>query len=82
MEPQAADNSLITRTDLLNLDEPEESQQSQVFVKLYITTHGCKDSVTAVIRENTPIFGGTYFEESETPPVPDAMVRTIVPLSM
>ncbi|KAF9575401.1 DNA topoisomerase 2-binding protein 1 [Mortierella alpina] len=82
MEPQAADNSLVTRTDLLNLDEPEESQQSNIFVKLYITTHGCKDSVTEVIRENTPIFGGTYFEETETPPVPDALVRTIVPLSM
>ncbi|KAF9942997.1 DNA topoisomerase 2-binding protein 1 [Mortierella alpina] len=82
MEPQAADNSLVTRADLLNLDEPEESQQSNIFVKLYITTHGCKDSVADVIRENTPIFGGTYFEETETPPVPDALVRTIVPLSM
>ncbi|KAF9291841.1 DNA topoisomerase 2-binding protein 1 [Mortierella alpina] len=83
MEPQAAaDNSLVTRTDLMNLDEPEVSQQSNIFVKLYITTHGCKDSVTDVIRENTPIFGGTYFEETETPPVSDALVRTIVPLSM
>ncbi|CAO3574220.1 unnamed protein product [Mortierella alpina] len=85
MEPEAADSSLVMRTDSLNLDEPDESdepQQSNIFVKLYITTHGCKDSVTDVIRENTPIFGGTYFEETETPPVPDASVRTIVPLSM
>ncbi|KAF9968105.1 DNA topoisomerase 2-binding protein 1 [Mortierella alpina] len=85
MGSQAFDSSLVMRTDSLNLDdldEPDEPQQSNIFLKLYITTHGCKDSVANVIRENTPIFGGTYFEETETPPVPDASVRTIVPLSM
>ncbi|KAG0203233.1 DNA topoisomerase 2-binding protein 1 [Mortierella sp. GBA30] len=77
-----ADTSLATKADQLNLDEEEESQPANIFVRLYITAHGCKDSVTNAIRKNTPIFGGTYFDETETPPAPDALVRTIVPLSM
>ncbi|KAI7819092.1 hypothetical protein BC939DRAFT_506054 [Gamsiella multidivaricata] len=74
------ENSLVTRADLMNLDEEEETP-SNIFLGLHITSHGCSEKCTQWIREETAACGGTYFEDSEDPP-PGAHVRTIVPLSM
>ncbi|KAF9089646.1 DNA topoisomerase 2-binding protein 1, partial [Mortierella sp. AM989] len=61
------------------LEEEDETQVSNIFLGLHITSHGCKGA--KMIREQTIACGGTYFEETETPPA-EAPVKTIVPLSM
>ncbi|KAF9431651.1 hypothetical protein BGZ76_011889 [Entomortierella beljakovae] len=59
--------------------EDEDTQVSNIFLGLYITSHGCKGA--KMIQEQTMACGGTYFNETETPPA-DAPIKSIVPLSM
>ncbi|KAI8355286.1 hypothetical protein B0O80DRAFT_40320 [Mortierella sp. GBAus27b] len=72
--------SLQTQENSLQLIEEVEVPQLDIFLGLYITSHGCKESVAETIREQTVACGGTYFEDHETLPS-GANARIIVPLS-
>ncbi|KAF9188123.1 DNA topoisomerase 2-binding protein 1 [Haplosporangium sp. Z 767] len=68
--------------DPQRMDDQDDAPIPKIFLGLYITAHGCKETITNSIREHTLAGGGTYFEETEVPAVPENLVRTIVPLSM
>ncbi|KAF8927114.1 DNA topoisomerase 2-binding protein 1 [Dissophora ornata] len=81
---QTQDSSLTVRADEMRLDEEEEEDEalsSNIFLGLYITSHGCKKEVAKTIRKQTIACGGTYIDETETLPA-EAHLKTIVPLSM
>ncbi|KAF9349150.1 hypothetical protein BGX26_012521 [Mortierella sp. AD094] len=57
----------------------DEAEVPNIFLGLYITSHGIKSAaMVEMIREQTVACGGTYFDETETPPM-EAPVKTIVP---
>ncbi|KAF9186765.1 DNA topoisomerase 2-binding protein 1 [Haplosporangium sp. Z 11] len=68
--------------DPQHMDDQDDAPIPKIFLGLYITAHGCKETITNSIREHTLAGGGTYFEETEVPAVPENLVRTIVPLSI
>ncbi|KAG0001863.1 DNA topoisomerase 2-binding protein 1 [Modicella reniformis] len=74
------DGSRITGTDTIRLGEEEETH-SNIFLGLYISSYGCKESAAETIREQTVACGGTYFEDLEVSPSGANNVRIIVPLS-
>lgn len=79
------DNSLVSKTGLLVLEEDEEEEESgksNIFLGLYISAYGwSSQKPVSAIESETKAHGGVFIAEGETPPVSPDRIWTIVPLS-